>query len=203
MKSTSDVLDQAVSSCFGTPVVRHGTAPILFDSMQRQQAAGHVWDPQPYLDGYLDELEDHIGQKMMELDGFNMVDYLLGTIGERGTPLFLRSGMNDLDELMRKSRIRLEILHNKPVTQDRLVVLHDAQIPPSTLDRFKLKMNEYWEEAKTNQLEFVEADSPNRISFVRRAHLIADDSSGGKESKKMDAEPRRASEIAPPIRRLP
>lgn len=171
------------------------SAPILFDSMQRQQAAGHAWDPQLYLDGYLDELEEHIGQKMIQLDGFNMVDYLLGTTGELSTPLFLRPGMNDLDELMRKSRIRLEILHNKLVKQDRLVVLHDAQIPQVTLDRFKLKMSEYWEEAKTKQLEFVETDDPNRISFVRLAHITSADSPRGNGSAGASKGSRSASDV--------
>ena len=151
------------------------SAPVFFDSITRQQAAGTPWDVQDYLEHYLNDLESHVQKKLNQLDAFDMVEHLLRDSADEANPLFLREGMNNLDELMRRSRIRLEILFNKRVKLDRLVILHDAQISSASLERLKDKLSEYWEEAKTKQLEFVETDDSNRISFVRVAHAIPED----------------------------
>lgn len=152
------------------------SAPVFYDAITRQQAAGSPWDVQDYLEHYLNDLEAHVQKEMNQLDDFDMVEHLLSDSADADIPLFLQEGMSDLDELMRRSRIRLEILFNKRVKLDRLVILHDALIPSVSLERLKTRLAEYWEEAKKKQLEFVETDDANRISFVRIAQVIPEKS---------------------------
>jgi hypothetical protein len=69
--------------------------------------------------------------------------------------------------------------------------MHDNRLASHVLDDFKSKLNDLFEESKTNQLDFIATDDPNRVAFLRIGKVLKKKrSTNGKKARKKASSPQ-------------
>jgi hypothetical protein len=121
---------------------------------------------------------------------FEMLGFLLGNRNDIDVPIFVLKSNSDFGELVRRSRIHLELLHDDSAGSSALIVMHDNRLASHVLDDFKSKLNDLFEESKTNQLDFIATDDPNRVAFLRVGKVLKKKrSTNGKKARKKASSP--------------
>ena len=152
------------------PNILHRKAD-LYRLVRAHQGSDRKWDADEVLEDYLVKLGEDVEAKLEELDGFHMLQYLLNEVESGQAASFLRDDCPDFEEIIRRVRIRLEPLHSGTPTDNHIAVLYDGGADQELVDRLKDKLNEVFEESKSNSLDFIPTDDPNRLSFVRVSRI--------------------------------
>ena len=170
----------------------------LYSSIQHHIDSGRPWNAEEVVQEYLDVLEGDLDAKLEQLDGFHLIQYLLGEVKEAQTVSFLREDSPNLEELIRRVRIRLEPLHSQETNDEQVMVVFDGAAESDLVDRLKVRLKDLFEESKTNSMAFIPTDDPNRLSFIKVAKVQLPNQKKKGNSRARSAADRTGSDFIQP-----
>ncbi len=169
-----------------------GTLPSVVDSNQDVKRRLRTWSAEQVAQRYWMRLGNTLKEHVSSMKEFEMLGYLLGNRMNQEPPVFVLRSNSDFDELVRRCRIHLELLHDDSAGSSLLVVMHDSRLEPYVLEEFKSKLDGIFEESKSNQLSFMATDDPNRVAFLRVGRVIRDSTESKTKGTKMKSDPAMA-----------
>ena len=149
-----------------------GELPSVVDSNKDVRRRLRKWSADRVVECYWMGLGNALKEHVSSMKEFEMLGYLLGKLKDQEPPVFVLRSNSDFDELVRRCRIHLELLHDDSTGSSLLVVMHDSRLEPYVLEEFKSKLDSIFEESKSNQLSFIATDDPNRVAFLRVGKVI-------------------------------